>query len=88
LADVLGRSRLRILLELADVAESGLSTGDLARRLELSAATVSVHTAALRAAGLIASTRDGKSVLHRRAALADLLLGPADRGDGADRRIR
>lgn len=71
LADVLGKTRLRILMLTGD----GLNTGQLARRLGLSAATVSVHTAALRAAGLISSVRDGRAVVHRRAALGDLLLG-------------
>ena len=71
LAEVLGRTRLRILLLSGD----GLNTGGLARNLGLSAATISVHTAALRAAGLIASTRNGKAVVHRRTPLGDLLLG-------------
>ena len=71
LADVLGHTRLRILMLSGD----GLNTGGLARSLGLSAATISVHTAALRAAGLIASTRDGKAVVHRRTPLGDLLLG-------------
>jgi DNA-binding transcriptional ArsR family regulator len=71
LADVLGRTRLRILMLSAD----GSNTSGLARGLGLSAATVSAHTAALRAAGLITSVRDGKAVIHRRSALGDLLLG-------------
>ncbi len=71
LADVLGHTRLRILLLSGD----GLNTSGLARRLAPSAATISTHTAALRAAGLLSSTRDGKAMVHRRTPLADLLLG-------------
>jgi DNA-binding transcriptional ArsR family regulator len=71
LTEVLGRTRLRILT----VSGDGLNTSALARRLGLSAATVSVHTAALRAAGLIISVRDGKAVIHHRTALGSLLLG-------------
>ncbi|HWG22779.1 winged helix-turn-helix domain-containing protein [Actinospica sp.] len=71
LAEVLGRTRLRILTLSGD----GLSTSGLARGLGLSAATISVHTAALRAAGFITSARDGKTVVHRRTALGSLLLG-------------
>lgn len=75
LADVLGRTRLRILMLTGDGDGDGLNTSALARRLGLSAATISVHTAALRAAGLITSARDGKAVVHRRTALGNLLLG-------------
>lgn len=82
LADVLGATRLRILMLSGD----GRNTSALARRLGLSAATVSVHTAALRAAGLIVSVRDGKSVIHERTALGSLLLGvPHGPGRGGAR---
>lgn len=80
LADLLGRTRLRILT----LTDDGLNTSTLARQLGLSAATVSAHTTALRAAGLITSTRDGKAVLHQRTALANLLLGTPHRPDQAD----
>ncbi|MFF9868634.1 ArsR/SmtB family transcription factor [Streptomyces sp. NPDC013953] len=69
LAGVLGRTRLDILLLLAEQH----TTGGLARRLRVSDATVSAHTAALRAAGLITTVRAGKSVLHERTALGGLL---------------
>jgi len=71
LADVLGRTRLRIL----ELTGDGLNTSGLARSLSLSAATISAHTTALRTAGLITTTRDGKALVHRRTALANLLLG-------------
>lgn len=74
LAEVLGRTRLRLLMLSGD----GLNTSGLARSLDLSAATVSAHTAALRAAGLITSVRDGKALIHRRTALGNLLLGNPD----------
>ena len=75
LGKVLGGTRT----ELLHLLDQQRSTSELARRLRVSAATVSAHTAALRGAGLIATTRAGKSVLHRRTALGGLLLrgGPA-----------
>ncbi|MEV6974939.1 helix-turn-helix domain-containing protein [Kitasatospora sp. NPDC093806] len=72
LGRVLGDTRAELLRLLADEH----TTTDLARRLHLSPATVSAHTTALRAAGLISTTRAGKSVLHHRTPLATLLLGP------------
>ncbi|MFI6585423.1 ArsR/SmtB family transcription factor [Embleya sp. NPDC050493] len=71
LAAVIGRTRLDLLHLLA----AGHTTGDLARRLRVSNATVSAHTAALRAAGLITTTRTGRSVRHERTALGALLVG-------------
>ncbi len=71
LAEVLGRTRFRIL----ELAAEAVNTSGLAHGLGLSAATISAHTAALRAAGLITSVRDGKAVIHHRTALANLLLG-------------
>ncbi|MBZ4322506.1 ArsR/SmtB family transcription factor [Streptomyces huiliensis] len=70
LSAVLGRTRLDILLLLANEH----TTTGLARHLGVSNATASAHTAALRGAGLIASARRGRSVLHRRTALGDLLV--------------
>jgi DNA-binding transcriptional ArsR family regulator len=70
LAGVLGRTRFELLLLLADEH----TTSDVARLLEVSNATASAHTAALRGAGLITTVRAGRSVLHRRTALGDLLV--------------
>ncbi|MGK5630252.1 ArsR/SmtB family transcription factor [Streptomyces sp. URMC 123] len=70
LAAVLGRTRLDILLLLAEEH----TTGGLARRLGVSNATVSAHTAALRGAGLISTVRAGRSVLHHRTPLGTLLV--------------
>ncbi|MBF9069487.1 ArsR/SmtB family transcription factor [Streptacidiphilus fuscans] len=72
LAKVIGPTRTELLHLLAE----GHSTTELARRLGVSAASVSAHTAALRGAGLISTSRAGKAVLHRRTALGDLLLVP------------
>ncbi|MFE5325615.1 ArsR/SmtB family transcription factor [Embleya sp. NPDC056575] len=71
LAAVLGRTRTDILCVLA----AGHTTGDLARRLRVSNATVSEHTAALRAAGLITTTRIGRAVRHERTPVGTLLIG-------------
>ncbi|MGA4877188.1 ArsR/SmtB family transcription factor [Streptomyces lydicamycinicus] len=70
LAGVLGRTRFDILLLLADEH----TTSELARRLNVSNATASAHTAALRGAGLITTARAGRAVLHRRTALGSLLV--------------
>ncbi|MBO8191019.1 winged helix-turn-helix transcriptional regulator [Streptomyces oryzae] len=70
LAEVLGRTRLEALLLLADEH----TTSGLARRLGVSNATASAHTAALRGAGLISTARAGRAVLHRRTELGSLLV--------------
>ncbi|MFJ9817672.1 ArsR/SmtB family transcription factor [Streptomyces sp. NPDC101151] len=70
LAKVIGNTRTELLHLLA---EERTTTG-LARRLRVSAATVSAHTVALRGAGLITTERAGKAVLHRRTAVGTLLL--------------
>lgn len=81
LAGVLGRTRLALLRALD---ETRTTTG-LARRIGVSAATASAHASALRAAGLLTTTRTGRSVRHERTALAELLLadGVADGGNAS-----
>ncbi|MEU7204428.1 winged helix-turn-helix domain-containing protein [Streptomyces sp. NPDC045470] len=69
LSAVLGRTRATILTLLTEPH----STSALARRLGLSNPTASAHTAALRAAGLLTTTRAGRSVLHRRTEVGALL---------------
>ncbi|WP_159393305.1 ArsR/SmtB family transcription factor, partial [Streptomyces rimosus] len=49
------------------------TTTALARILNVSAPTISAHTTALRAAGLLTTTRAGRSVIHERTALGTLL---------------
>nr|WP_145908088.1 ArsR family transcriptional regulator [Kitasatospora viridis] len=72
-AAVLGRSRALLLAELAVPA----STTELAHRTGLAAGGVSQHLTALRAAGIVASHRSGRSVLYQRTDLADSLLAAA-----------
>ncbi|MFD7631619.1 helix-turn-helix domain-containing protein [Streptomyces sp. NPDC059851] len=76
LAGVLGRTRLALLRGL----DEARTTTELARRIGVSTATASAHASALRAAGLLTTTRTGRSVHHERTALAELLLasGAAD----------
>ncbi|MDG4802821.1 helix-turn-helix domain-containing protein [Micromonospora sp. WMMD980] len=60
LAALLGRTRAAVL----QVADEGCTTGEMARRLHISAAAASQHTAVLRNAGLLVSNRDRNTVLH------------------------
>jgi DNA-binding transcriptional ArsR family regulator len=60
LAGVLGPTRAAVLRLLSRPTV----TKDIARRLDISPASASEHTTALRAARLIISHRDGKAVLH------------------------
>jgi DNA-binding MarR family transcriptional regulator len=55
------------------------TTTELARDLGVSAATVSGHTKALRAAGLIVTVRAGKAVLHSVTPLGARLLEAVSR---------
>jgi DNA-binding transcriptional ArsR family regulator len=50
------------------------TTGDIASRLDVTAGAVSQHLSVLRAAGLVASHRDGRTLLHLRTARGDALL--------------
>lgn len=70
LAGVLGRTRFALLHAL----DEARTTTGLARRIGVSNATVSAHASALRAAGLLTTTRTGRSVHHARTPLAELLL--------------
>ena len=60
LAALLGRTRSRVL----QAADEGCTTGEMARRLRISAAAASQHTTVLRNAGLLVSRRDRNTVLH------------------------
>src|SRR5689334_7480024 len=72
LAALVGRSRSAILESIAD----GCGTVELARRLGISPASVSHHTAVLRDSGLISTRRDGASVIHTLTSLGAILLDP------------
>jgi DNA-binding transcriptional ArsR family regulator len=60
LAALIGPTRAAIL----DTIQTGRSTTELARRVGVSAGSVSQHTAVMRDAGLILTTRVGKAVIH------------------------
>ncbi|MFR9780792.1 DUF5937 family protein [Micromonospora sp. MS34] len=70
LGAVLGRGRARLLAEL----DAPRSTTELARRTGLSPAGVSQHLTTLRAAGLVVTHRQGRSLLSSRTAVAEALL--------------
>ena len=70
LAELLGRTRAAVL----GLALTQHTTTELARELGVSAAAVSGHTKALRAAGLIVSARAGKAVLHSATPLGSRLV--------------
>ncbi|MER7580266.1 winged helix-turn-helix domain-containing protein [Kitasatospora sp. NPDC097691] len=76
LAAVLGRSRARLLTELAAPA----STTELAQRTGLSPSAVSQYLTALRDARLVSAHRAGRSVLYARTASAEALLAPLAKG--------
>ncbi len=71
LTAALGRTRTAVLQALTEPR----TTTDLARRTGVSNATASAHAAALRAAGLITTTRTGRSVHHERTPLGTLVMG-------------
>jgi len=74
LADLLGRSRARLLAALAEPA----STSQLAASLGLATGAVGDHLTVMRRAGLLYRARSGRSVLYHRTPLGDALAGSAD----------
>ena len=73
LAGVLGRGRALLLTSLI----TPLSTTELARRTGITAGGVSQHLAALRAAGLVVTHREGRSLVNVRTEVAEALLTAA-----------
>lgn len=73
---------------LAFLAQTALSTADLAERFGMSAPAVSRHLSALLHAGLVSAERQGQRVLYRlnRDALLDALARFASELDGPLRR--
>ncbi|SBT52131.1 helix-turn-helix domain-containing protein [Micromonospora auratinigra] len=72
LAALLGRTRAAVLA----AAEDGCTTGEVARRLSISAAAASQHASVLRNAGLLVSHRDRNTVLHTLTPLGRAVLDP------------
>jgi len=70
LAALLGRTRAQVL----EVVNEGCSTGEAARRLAISPAAVSQHTAVLRNAGLLVSQRERNTVRHTLTPLGRAIL--------------
>ncbi|NUR24355.1 MAG: winged helix-turn-helix transcriptional regulator [Catenulispora sp.] len=70
LAALLGATRAAVLTAIAD----GRTTTELARRVGISAASVSEHTTVLRDSGLIVSRRDGNRVVHHVTRLGTAVL--------------
>ncbi|HKI65306.1 MAG TPA: metalloregulator ArsR/SmtB family transcription factor [Burkholderiales bacterium] len=73
---------------IAFLAQTALSTSELAQRFGISAPAVSRHLAVLQRAGLVSAERQGQRVLYRlnRDALLDALGGLASAVDGPLRR--
>ena len=67
---LIGMTRAAVLESIGE----GRTTSELARRVGVSAASISQHTAVLREAGLIRTSRIGKSVLHTITPLGAALL--------------
>ncbi|MEU6509462.1 winged helix-turn-helix domain-containing protein [Streptomyces sp. NPDC046942] len=76
LALVLGSTRAHTLRLLSEP----LSTSELAGRLGISPGAASMHTAALRQAGLIGTVRNGRAVRHELTALGTLLTNGVGQG--------
>lgn len=70
LAALLGRTRAAVL----EVVNDGCSTGEVARRLHISAAAASQHATVLRNAGLLVSRRERNTVLHTLTPLGRAML--------------
>ncbi|MEV5556493.1 DUF5937 family protein [Nonomuraea wenchangensis] len=73
LAALIGRSRARILLALAEPA----TTSALAGRMSLTPGAVSQHLGVLSGGGLAVGMRVGKQVVYRRTLAGDMLAGQA-----------
>lgn len=73
LAALIGRSRARILLALAEPS----TTSALAGRMVLTAGAVSQHLGVLSGSGLVVGMRVGKQVVYRRTPAGDALAGAA-----------
>lgn len=75
-ADLIGAGRARVLSEI----DAPVSTSGLAARLGVTPSAVSQHLKTLHAAGLVASVRHGRAMLHTRTDLGERLLGRSGTG--------
>ena len=57
-------TRLAVFRLLVRVGPGGLAAGEIARRMDLPAATLSFHLSQLSHTGLIAATRNGRSIRY------------------------
>lgn len=57
-------TRLAAFRRLVQAGPDGLAAGDLARALDVAPATLSFHLKELAHAGLVASRRDGRSIIY------------------------
>jgi ArsR family transcriptional regulator, arsenate/arsenite/antimonite-responsive transcriptional repressor len=64
LAALAQESRLKVFRLLVHQGPSGMAAGDIARALNVPANTLSSHLAVLSRAGLIASRKEGRSVIY------------------------
>lgn len=64
LAALAQETRLSVFRALVEVGPEGLAAGQLAERMAVPAATLSFHLKELVATGLIAQTRDGRSLIY------------------------
>lgn len=73
LGRLMGGTRASILI----ATETATTSGELARRVGVSAATVSHHLSALRAAGLLSTLQRGELILHTRTSTGSALVNAA-----------
>ncbi|MEQ9347590.1 MAG: metalloregulator ArsR/SmtB family transcription factor [Thalassospira sp.] len=65
LAALAQEHRLAAFRLLAEAGDTGMAAGDVARKIGIPHNTMSSHLATLSNAGLIAATRDGRSMIYR-----------------------
>ncbi|MFG3423310.1 ArsR/SmtB family transcription factor [Micromonospora sp. NPDC048063] len=71
LVDLVGRTRAYAL---HSIGTAPCTTGELAHRLAISAASASEHATVLRGAGLVSTVRQGRTVRHHLTALGEQML--------------
>jgi ArsR family transcriptional regulator, arsenate/arsenite/antimonite-responsive transcriptional repressor len=64
LAALANEHRIRIFRTLVEVGPTGLRAGELARRLDISATSLSFHLKELDRAGLLIATRQGRNIVY------------------------